>query len=199
MRWRASAADGSWRPGWPAELPHHDEDRGGPHRRRQRQVVREGVASAGVLLDVTVHAESLQGPVEPADGPSIGSVPCTVAADDGTRACQDALGIGVLRHAHAVIHAGGGELLVEGEQQREPAADAKANDPGLTRAALLAGQPGPHGVDVLEGPPRRAGGGKGCDVTGQCDGPFRGRRGSGRGRTRTRCQSRNRAASRART
>ena len=43
--------------------------------------------------------------------------------------------------------------MVQGEQQREPAADAKADDPGLARAAPLAGQPGPHGLDILESPP----------------------------------------------
>ena len=43
--------------------------------------------------------------------------------------------------------------MAQGEQQREPAADAKPDDPGLARAALLAGQPGPHRVDVIEGPP----------------------------------------------
>ncbi len=61
----------------------------------------------GYSLTSWSYPESLQGPVEPAGGPPIGPVPCAVAADDGTGACQDALGIGVLRHAHAVIHAGG--------------------------------------------------------------------------------------------
>ena len=42
--------------------------------------------------------------------------------------------------------------MVQGEQQREPAADAKANDTGLTRAAILARQPGPHGLDILKCP-----------------------------------------------
>ena len=39
--------------------------------------------------------------------------------------------------------------MVQGEQQREPAANAKANDTGLTRAAIPARQPGPHGLDIF--------------------------------------------------
>ena len=136
MRWRASAADGSCRPEGPLNFPSRRRSRG-PHRRRQRQVVEErstpapGYSLTSWSTPGACRARSSLPPV-----PRIGSVPCAVAADDGTGAGQDTPDIGVLRHAHAVIHAAGGEPVVEGEQQREPAADAKANDPGLARAAL---------------------------------------------------------------
>src|SRR5664280_251879 len=136
--------------GGPIELPHDDEDRWGLRRRRQGKVIEERVSGVRVLLDVMVDTESLQGSVEPLGSPSVSPVLCTVAADDGTGARQDALDVGVLGHPYAVVHAGHREPVVEGEQQREPASDAEADDPDLTRATILVGQPGPYGFDVLE-------------------------------------------------
>jgi len=63
MRWRASAADGSWRPESPSNLTITMKIAGKPHRRRQREVVEEGVAAVGVLLD----AKSVRNSLTPAD------------------------------------------------------------------------------------------------------------------------------------
>src|SRR6266545_3688194 len=59
-------------------------------------VIEELVPSVRVLLDVMVHTDRLQDAGEPLGGPPIGPVPGTIAADDGTGARQDALGIGIL-------------------------------------------------------------------------------------------------------
>ena len=43
--------------------------------------------------------------------------------------------------------------MAGGEQQGEPAADAKADGADLARASVLAGQPGPYRLHVIERPP----------------------------------------------
>lgn len=50
-----------------------------------------------ILLDVVVHTEGLQNSVELLGGPSIGPILRAVAADDGAGACQEGLGVRVLR------------------------------------------------------------------------------------------------------
>src|SRR6266511_2582162 len=103
----------------PGERPHHHED----ERRAVTGalvVVEERVPSLRVLLDVVVHPERLQDPVELLGGPPIGPVPAAVAADDGTGPRQDPLGIGVPRDPHPVVHARGRETVARASTSANP-------------------------------------------------------------------------------
>src|SRR6266571_960538 len=116
---------------------HHDE-KDGIAVTRALVIIEERVPSARVLLDVVVYAERLKHLSEPAGGSPVGPVPGAIAGHDGTGTREEALGVVVPGHAHAIVHAGRGEPVAGGEQQGEPAADAKADDTDLARAPGLA-------------------------------------------------------------
>src|SRR5574341_279301 len=137
--------------GGPGEPAHHYEDERAAVS-GALVVVEERVPGVRVLLDVVVHTKRRKHPVELLCGAPIGLVLGAIAGDDRAGTRQHALGIGVLRGPHAVVHAGRREPVSGGQQQREPATDAKTDDSDPAGARFLAGQPEAHGLHVLERP-----------------------------------------------
>src|SRR5215218_5056849 len=112
-------------------------------------VIEEPMAGLGIHLDVMVHPDRRQGPLQPASGPipHRGTVLTAIAAHDRTRPGQDLLGVA---GAAAIVGAGGRKAATRGQRQGIPAAHAKADHPDPAGAALLLSQPGPYGLDVVE-------------------------------------------------
>jgi hypothetical protein len=109
------------------------------------------VAGLGIDLDVVGHPVGRRRPLQPPGGPMAhrGAVLAAVAGHDRTRPGQQPFGIG---GAAAIVGAGGGKAAVRGQGQGVAAAHAEPDHPDPAGALVLAGQPGPGGLDVVEGP-----------------------------------------------
>src|SRR5512132_1022164 len=114
-------------------------------------VVEEPMAGLGIHLDVMVHPDRRQSPLQPPSGPVAhrGTVLAAIAAHDRAGPGQHLFGVA---GAAAVVGAGSREAAVRGQRQGIAAAHAKADHPDPAGAVLLLGQPGPYGLDVVEGP-----------------------------------------------
>src|SRR6266516_734747 len=120
----------------------------GEWRHRGRLRAHEAVPGLGVHLDVVRHPQRGQRGLEPLRRRDAHRVPAAVAPDDRARAGQRRLGVG---GDHTVIDRRGGVLPAWRAQQREAAAHAEADHPGLAGAVGARGQPAAARVQDLEG------------------------------------------------
>jgi len=125
--------------------PGHSRD----DRARARRLAHEAVARARVDLNVVRDLQHRERPLQPFRVPGRQApVPAAVAAHDRAGAGEHALGVvGNL----AVVDRRGGESAARGTQQRETAAHAEPDDPGLARAIGPPGQEALRRVECREG------------------------------------------------
>jgi len=148
---RASAAAGSWKVE-PLSLASTTNTAGAS---AGSWSLRKECPASGYSLMSWSTPRSVSSRFQPRGGAAVAAVLGAVAADDGARPAQVVQGQHIFARG-SVVDAAGGVPVGGGKHQYEPAAHAKADDPDRAGAIGAVRQPGPHGVDVVEGaaPPR---------------------------------------------